>query len=138
MTDTRERIVEASANLMRRQGYSATGVKQIVTEARAPFGSIYHFFPGGKEAIGVEAIERSGALYELLIPAIFDDAPDVVTGVRTFFATAATHVEESGYEDACPNATIALEVSSESEPLRLACASVIDRWVTAGTDRFLS
>lgn len=138
MTETRERIVEASAALMRRQGYSATGVKQIVTEAKAPFGSIYHFFPGGKEAIGVEAIARSGALYELLIPAIFDEAPDVLTGIRTFFAAAAAHLEESGYEDACPIATIALEVSSVSEPLRLACASVFARWVDAGVERFSS
>ncbi|HEX3792990.1 MAG TPA: TetR/AcrR family transcriptional regulator [Acidimicrobiales bacterium] len=138
MTDTRERIVEASAELMRRQGYSATGVKQIVAQAKAPFGSIYHFFPGGKEAIGVEAIARSGALYEELIPAVFDEAPDVVTGVRMFFAGAAAHLEESGYEDACPIATIALEISSVSEPLRLACASVFERWISAGVERFSS
>ena len=59
MTTTRERIVEASAELFRRQGYTATGVKQIVTAARAPFGSIYHHFPGGKEQLGAEAIRRS-------------------------------------------------------------------------------
>jgi AcrR family transcriptional regulator len=124
VTDTRERIVEASAELMRRQGYSATGIKQIVAQAKAPFGSIYHFFPGGKEAIGVEAIARSGALYE--------------TGVRMFFAGAAAHLGESGYEDACPIATIALEISSVSEPLRLACASVFERWISAGVERFSS
>ena len=35
-TNTKERIVDAGATLFRRQGYSATGVKQIVTEAEAP------------------------------------------------------------------------------------------------------
>ena len=52
MSATRDRIVQASAELFRRQGYAATGVKQIVTDAQAPFGSLYHFFPGGKEAAG--------------------------------------------------------------------------------------
>ena len=56
MSTTRERIVESSAELFRRQGYTATGVKQIVTAAQAPFGSLYHFFPGGKEQLGAEAI----------------------------------------------------------------------------------
>ena len=51
MAATRDRIVDASAELFRRQGYNATGVKQIVTEAQAPFGSLYHFFPGGKEQL---------------------------------------------------------------------------------------
>src|ERR1700760_1491301 len=116
--DTRERIVGASAELMRLQGYNATGIKQIVTEAQAPFGSIYHHFPGGKEQLGAEAILVSGALYEQLIPAVFDPAPALPTGVRAFFAGAAEHVRETGYADACPIATVALEVSSSSEPIR--------------------
>jgi AcrR family transcriptional regulator len=136
VTETRERIVEASAALMGRQGYSATGVKQIVAAAGAPFGSIYHFFPGGKEEIGAEAIRHSGATYESLIPAVFDEAPDVVTGVRMFFAGAAAHLEETNFEDACPIATIALEISNVSEPLRRACADVFEGWVTASSDRF--
>jgi AcrR family transcriptional regulator len=138
MIETRERIIEASATLMGRQGYSATGVKQIVGAAKAPFGSIYHFFPGGKEQLGAEAIRRSGSTYELLIPAVFDAAPDPVTGIRMFFAGAAAHLEETDYEDACPIATIALEVSSVSEPLRQACADVFNGWIDAGTDKFVS
>jgi len=135
MSTTRERIVDTSAELFRRQGYSATGVKQIVMAAKAPFGSLYHFFPGGKEQLGAEAVRVSGALYEQLIPAVFDPAPDVVTGVRDFFNGAAEHLRETSYEDACPIATVALEVSSTSEPMREACADVFESWIEAGATR---
>ena len=135
MSGTRERIVESSAELFRKQGYAATGVKQIVTVANAPFGSLYHFFPGGKEQLGAEAVRVSGALYELLIPAVFDPAPDLVTGVRNFFAGAAEHLVETHYADACPIATVALEVSSSSETMREACADVFERWIAAGASR---
>src|SRR5665213_2686147 len=131
MATTRERIVETSAELFRRQGYAATGVKQIVTEAEAPFGSLYHFFPGGKEQLGAEAVRTSGAVYELLIPAIFDPAPDLVSAVRALFAGAAEHLHETDYEDACPIATVALEVSSTSETMRAACADVFESWIAA-------
>jgi AcrR family transcriptional regulator len=134
MSNTRDRILETSAELFRRQGYSATGVKQIVTAAQAPFGSLYHFFPGGKEELGAEAIRLSGAIYELLIPAVFEPAPDLVTGVRNFFAGAAEHLRETDYADACPIATVALEVSSSSETLRQACAEVFDSWIAAGRE----
>ncbi len=137
-TDTRERIVTASADLFRRQGYTGTGVKQIVAEAQAPFGSLYHFFPGGKEQLGAEVIRWSGSMYALLLPAIFDPAPDIVTGVRYFFAGAAQHLEESGYADACPIATVALEVASTSEPLRKATADVFQSWIDDGTERFVA
>ena len=133
--NTRERIVQASAELLARQGYNATGVKQIVTAAQAPFGSLYHFFPGGKEQLGAEAIRTSGAVYEQLIEAVFDPAPDPVTGVRLFFAGAAAHLEETDYADACPIATVALEISSVSEEMRLACAEVFESWIAAGSQR---
>jgi AcrR family transcriptional regulator len=137
MSTTRERIIERSAELFRLQGYSATGVKQIVTAAKAPFGSLYHFFPGGKEELGAEAIRVSGAFYLQLIPAILDPAPDIVTGVRDFFAGAAEHLKETDYVDACPIATVALEVSSTSETMRLACAEAFESWIVAGAKRFV-
>src|SRR5438270_13774317 len=100
--NTRERIVETSAELFRTQGYNATGVKQIVTAAQAPFGSTYHFFPGGTEQLGAEAIIVSRALYEELIPAVLEPAPDSATGVRNFFAGAAEHPHDPAHPDACP------------------------------------
>ena len=137
MSSTRERIVETSSELFRVQGYAATGVKQIVTAAEAPFGSLYHFFPGGKEQLGAEAVRVSGTIYAQLIPAVFDPAPDPVTGVRAFFAGAAEHLVETDYADACPIATVALEVSSSSEVMREACAAVFESWIAAGAERFV-
>lgn len=134
--DTKDRIVTATAELFRRQGYTGTGVKQIVAEAKAPFGSLYHHFPGGKEELGAEVIRYSGAIYAQLLPAVFDVAPDLVTGVRMFFAGAAEHLVETDYEDACPIATVALEVASTNEPLRMATADVFESWIAAGAERF--
>jgi len=67
---------------------------------------------------------------------VFDPAPDLITGVRQFFAGAAAHLVETDYEDACPIATVALEVSSASEILRQACADVFESWIEAGTGMY--
>src|SRR3954467_13966067 len=151
-TTTKDRIVGASAELFRRQGYSGTGVKQILAEASAPFGSLYHHFPGGKEQLGAETIRRSGYLYGMLFAEIVVPAPDVVTGIGDFFAGAAQTLEETDYADACPLATGALEGSASrargraaraaseaaptGEPMREACAEVFDAWITGATRRF--
>ncbi len=135
-SETKDRILEASGELFRRQGYMGTGVKQIVAEAGAPFGSLYHFFPGGKEELGAETIRRSGALYGLLFLEFVGLDVDLLTGVRNFFAGAAQTLRETDYADACPIATVALEVSSTNEELRLACAEVFDAWIKGGSARF--
>jgi len=132
---TRERIVERSAELFRRQGFAGTGVKQIVAEASAPFGSLYHFFPGGKEQLGEEVIRWSGAIYGQLLDAFYAPGADPVAATRAFFAAAAQTLRETDYADACPIATVALEVSSTNEPMRKACADVFDGWVDAATER---
>jgi len=127
--------VERSAELFRRQGFAATGVKQIVAEARAPFGSVYHFFPGGKEQLGAEVIRWSGGVYGQLIDAFFPPGADVVAATRSFFAAAAETLRETDYADACPIATVALEVSSTNEPMRAACADVFESWIELASDR---
>jgi AcrR family transcriptional regulator len=60
VANTKERILDNTGELFRRYGYTGTGLKQIVANANAPFGSVYHFFPGGKEQLGEEVIRRSG------------------------------------------------------------------------------
>ena len=133
MANTRERIMDSSAELFRRQGYTGTGVKQIVSEADAPFGSLYHFFPGGKEQLGEEVIRWSGAMYIQLFASIALQAPDVLTAVGEFFSGAGQTLRDTDYADACPIATIALETASTNEQLRKATAEVFDSWINAAT-----
>jgi AcrR family transcriptional regulator len=135
-SETRERILDSSGELFRRQGYMGTGVKQIVEQAGAPFASLYHFFPGGKEELGAETIRRSGLIYGLLLGEFLGPEVDLVEGIEAFFAGAADTLVETEYADACPIATVALEVSSTNEELRRACADVFDAWIVGATARF--
>jgi AcrR family transcriptional regulator len=128
---TRDRLIGATADLFRRQGYTGTGVKQIVEAAGAPFASMYHFFPDGKEALGAEAIRSSGAMYGRLIDLFYTAGADPVVATRNFFDGAADTVRDSDYADACPIATVALEVASTNEPLRRATADVFQSWLAA-------
>jgi AcrR family transcriptional regulator len=128
---TRDRLIGATADLFRRQGYTGTGVKQIVEAAGAPFASMYHFFPDGKEALGAETIRWSGAMYGQLIDLFYAAGADPVAATRNFFDGAADTVRDTDYADACPIATVALEVASTNEPLRRATADVFESWLAA-------
>ena len=134
-TRTKDRILDVTADLFRQYGFTGTGMKQIVAAANAPFGSLYHYFPGGKEELGVAVIHRSGEMYFELFETVVAAAPDLVSGVRDFFAGAALVLRDTDYADACPIATVALEVASRSEPLRQATAEVFESWVTRAAAR---
>src|SRR3954462_14361565 len=127
---TRERILDVSADLFRRQGMAGTGIKQILRDADAPFGSLYHHFPGGKDELAAETIKRAGAEYAQLVGGKLLAGPDLVTNVRDAFASAGETLATTDYADACPIETIALEVASTNEPLRLATAEVFESWLS--------
>ena len=135
MGNTKERILDITAELFMRYGYTGTGLKQIVANANAPFGSVYHFFPGGKEQLGDEVIHRSGQMYLELVEAVFDAAPDLLTGVHDVYSGAAEVLRQTDYADACPIATVALEVASSNDRLRQATADVFVTWIDGATER---
>jgi AcrR family transcriptional regulator len=136
MSTTRERIVETAAIAFMRQGYAGSGLKQISVESAAPFGSLYHFFPGGKQELAAETLRWAGAAYQALVMAVIDGPGDIVAGVHAAFEGAAATLEQSGYADACPIATVALEVASTNEPLRQVTQEIFDSWLVAATSRF--
>ena len=121
--------VTAAAELFRRQGYAATGIKAILTAAGAPYGSLYHFFPGGKAELGRAVIEEGGLAYLALVEAFFRDDVDPVAATEQFFAGGAELLESTGFADACPIATIAGEIADTHEPMRVAAAAAFDSWI---------
>ena len=118
-----------------RQGLAASGLKQIADASGAPIGSLYHFFPGGKEELAAATLRASGAAYQALVESVFDAAPDVVSGLHACFASAATALEASDYADACPIATVALEVASSDENLRIVTQEIFAGWTAAAKQR---
>jgi AcrR family transcriptional regulator len=134
MAGAKERILDVTAEHFRRQGYYGTGIKQILAAANAPFGSLYHHFPGGKEELGTTVIRESGRMYFELFRTIAAQAPDPAAATEDFFTGAAETLRETGYADACPIETVALEVASTNEPLREACHEVFEMWLAGSTE----
>lgn len=136
-TSTRERILAATAELMRRQGYSATTVKEVAVASRAPMGSLYHHFPEGKQQIAAEVLRTTGAAYIQLLPLLMDPHDDLRVAVPAFFATAAEFMEQADWINMCPVGTVAGEIADSTPALREVTAEVITSWVDQGTAYFV-
>ncbi|MGH1492627.1 MAG: TetR/AcrR family transcriptional regulator [Acidimicrobiales bacterium] len=134
MASTGDRIIVATNELFRRHGYNGTSLSQISEASGATIGSIYHFFPGGKEALGVAVIDSTGEIYRQLFEAIVAEAPDPATAYSEFFTAAAVVLEESDFIDPCPIGGIAREVANTNEPLRIAARNAFDSWIAAAQD----
>jgi AcrR family transcriptional regulator len=138
MHDTRERLLTATNELFRRHGYQGTSLKQVTEAAGATIGSLYHFFPGGKDDLTIAAITDSGEAYRQLFEVFAETATDAASAVVSFFDGAADVLEDTDYIDPCPIGTVAREVASTNEALRQATDRVFLRWIETAASTFES
>lgn len=134
---TRDRLITAVGELLRGHGYSAVTVKQITDASGAPMGSLYHHFPGGKSQIAAEALRTSGAAYIQLLPMLMDPYDDLREAIPAAFAAAAETIEQNGWINMCPVATVAGEIADSEPDLREVAAEVMGSWITEGTTYFV-
>jgi TetR/AcrR family transcriptional repressor of lmrAB and yxaGH operons len=131
-------LVNATGDLLEAKGYHATGLNEIVERGEAPKGSLYHYFPDGKEGLAAAAIaERAAAMAERTRTHLAA-LPDPADAVRAFILEMAEHVQESGCRAGGPIAAVALESSNTSERLRLACEEAYASLEAAFRDRLLA
>lgn len=135
---TRDRLVESALALFSRNGYSATGVKAVLSAANTPYGSLYHWFPGGKQELGVAALDHGGTVYRRLLEERYPPDRDVIEATEKSFLELAEILVASEYGYACPIATIALEVASNDEAMRNAAHDAFQSWLDFLRDRLLA
>jgi AcrR family transcriptional regulator len=127
----RERMVRSAAQLIRRKGVSGTGMREIVTEADAPRGSLQHYFPGGKEQIVSDALLWSGEVAARRIHRCLGELTS-----RTPSALLASIVDiwrreltEEQFSAGCPLVAAAADTAATSEQLRQVLRRAFDGWL---------
>ncbi|MFE3249468.1 TetR/AcrR family transcriptional regulator [Streptomyces sp. NPDC059209] len=125
---TRERIVRAASLLMQRQGYDGTGIKQISTEAGATLGSVYHFFPGGKQQLAVAAIGHGDREFADELRLTLDGAADPGQAVIDCAHRLAEGLRESDWVEGCPVTSTALGTAGRAPDIQEAAAAAFANW----------
>jgi TetR/AcrR family transcriptional repressor of lmrAB and yxaGH operons len=128
MTDARNRIIETTSRLLEEQGYHATGLSQIVEESGAPRGSLYYYFPEGKEEISEAALRRTGRQVSSAIRGRMEEAASASAGVRALMTTIGERMEATGYRAGGPITTVALESAPDKSRLTRACREIYTDW----------
>jgi TetR/AcrR family transcriptional repressor of lmrAB and yxaGH operons len=125
----KDHLVRTAMRLFRRQGYASTGLQQIVAESGAPKGSLYHYFPGGKEALGEAAIALAGGMIREMLSDLAARHREPKAFLRAYCKVMARWMEASGFHSGCPIATTLLETAPQSPTITAVGQHAIDEWI---------
>jgi len=137
MSRVREQILQTTCSLLEKQGYHGTGLNEIVKESGAPKGSLYHYFPEGKEQITSEAVLQSGRETAERIRRGLKEGRSASKSVYDFVLKIAENVELSGFAAGSPLTAVAMETATKSERINLACREAYGMLQSAFKEKLL-
>ena len=115
------------AGKLRSKGYYATGIREILEETGVPKGSMYHHFPDGKQDLACDALRKSNEeMLEKFRAAM--SGRSAQDGLIAIVEVSRNELIQSGYEEGCPIATVALEVSHSEATLSTLTAQIYQGW----------
>jgi AcrR family transcriptional regulator len=126
----RERMVYSAAQLLRRGGVAAVGMREVAAQAHAPRGSLQHYFPGGKEQVVCEAVGWAGQ-YAAGRVSRFLAALNAPSPSALFAAMARQWTDElsaTGALAGCPVAAATADSAQAVESTRTAAAEAFACW----------
>jgi TetR/AcrR family transcriptional repressor of lmrAB and yxaGH operons len=115
---TRQRMMATTAALMRRQGYHATGLNEIIARSRAPKGSLYFHFPRGKDELAIAALDQAANAWQAKLLEAVTSAGDLAQAISRVCEALAAELVASRFDNGCPLATVTLEIASENPAVR--------------------
>lgn len=133
----KERLVMAAATLFRKKGYAGTGLNEILATSGAPKGSLYHYFPEGKEALGAAAVTVAGAVVVKTLTELRSTSEDAAQFVKGYGDKLAGWMEDSDFQSGCPIATTVLETCPGSAAIRQASNAVFESWISVIAEVFI-
>ncbi|WP_430420255.1 TetR/AcrR family transcriptional regulator [Phenylobacterium sp.] len=126
---TRDRLVFAALKLFGEKGYLSTSIQDILREAGANAGSLYHAFPTKQDVlIAVLDLYRQGIEPMLLAPA-WDGVDDPIEKVFALLARYRGMLEATDCLYGCPIGSIALELHEPDPPVRELLSLNFTQWV---------
>ena len=129
--DTRMRLLITAMRLFAEKGYDATSVADILREAGANSGSLYHFFATKQDLLlGVLELYRDGIGPMLLAPA-WSGIDDPIDRVFALLASYRQRLLDTDCFYGCPIGNLALELHEPDPPVRALIATNFEGWVGA-------
>lgn len=133
--DSRDRMVASAASLIGSRGVKATSFTEVLKDSRAPRGSIYHHFPGGKRQLVGDALHRTTAeilAYQRTCTA--DSAAGVLEHFVDLFRQSLTSTQ---CRAGCPVAGVVIDAYGDQSTLRATARESFRSWIALLTEQLV-
>ncbi|MDP2506552.1 TetR/AcrR family transcriptional regulator [Oceanobacter sp. 3_MG-2023] len=128
VSETRALLVRSGVDVLTEQGFTATGIDQVLKRVGVPKGSFYHFF-ASKEAYVAAVVESYGQYFDRVLARSFNnDALTPLQQLEDFTDGAMSWMERHQYRNGCLVGNLGQEVGQLPDSLRQPLQNILAGW----------
>jgi TetR/AcrR family transcriptional repressor of lmrAB and yxaGH operons len=110
-------MIAAAKAGFRAKGVAATGFTDVINDAGAARGAIYHHFPGGKRELTIAVVESSAANVAAAASVMAHATNDRHAALSRVIDAICTAVDQHSGDFGCPVAPTVMEAAGDTEIL---------------------
>ena len=134
---SKDNIIKETVKLIQKKGYAGTSIQEIIKKSKAPKGSMYYYFPAGKDAMILAGVEQINQEFQKkfknsILP--LNNLSDILNALITMFNSKIRIYGTPSFR----MTLLALETIGEAPEVARKCCDVLTDWKKITTRAIIS
>lgn len=134
---SKDNIIKETVKLIQKKGYAGTSIQEIIKKSKAPKGSMYYYFPAGKDAMILAGVEQINQEFQKkfknsILP--LNNLSDILNALITMFNSKIRIYGTPSFR----MTLLALETIGEAPEVAKKCCDVLTDWKKITTRAIIS
>lgn len=127
----RQAMVATAARWLPQRGMAAVNLIEVARAVNAPRGSMYHYFPGGRDQLLQEALALGSKSGLRMINKAAEAASTPQEFIRNIFRTGARQLNGDAFSGGCPVGAAVLSCETQDAAFKLELQQSFAQWEVA-------
>ncbi|MBK21669.1 MAG: hypothetical protein CMP63_05035 [Flavobacteriales bacterium] len=128
--NTRDKIIKTTIDLLLEKGFHGTRINEVLKRSKISKGSLYYYFPEGKEQLCKECLKLFTIKLSLEYKKLFTNAANLEDGLYRIITYTKHKIEQSEYATGSLLINVSQEIDSDNKEIQKLCKELFELIIT--------
>ena len=128
--NTKDKIIKTTIDLLLEKGFHGTRINEILKRSKISKGSLYYYFPEGKEQLCKECLKLFTIKLSLEYKKLFTNAANLEDGLHRIITYTKDKIEQAKYATGSLLINVSQEIDSDNKEIQKLCKELFELIIT--------
>ena len=128
--NTKNKIIKTTTHILLEKGFHGTRISEILERSKTSKGSLYYFFPEGKNQLFKECLKLYALQSSIKFKDLFNKADNLKDGLSKIIAYSKDEIKHSKYVTGNLLVNVSQEINSDHKEIQKLCKELFELIIT--------